>query len=271
MKTRLKEITRIYNSVAEFSAALSGPYNEVFANPYERASDRGSESFTGTPDYETADKLMNYGDSGSLEKIQAVRVRNNAGNGTEIRRRQVNSVVGYTPNVPNYLRGIPVSMIGQIRQRFQSSKVVSVVYNFTVNSGVSQDSITKESAKLLSVITSMERAGYRAGLSVMFSATKGAERYNIIIKVKDPGQYMDVRKLAYIFVNPSFLRRHCFRAEETEKELTENWNNGYGQVSDSNICRRIVSNTPALKGAKYIGFDELRGRTPADVEKILLS
>lgn len=271
MRNKIKDITRIYNSVAEFSAALSGPYNKVFANPYERASDRGSESFTGTPDYETADKLMNYGDSGSLEKMQAVKVRKNAGQGTEIRRRQVNSVVGYAPNVPNYLRGVPVSMIGQNRVRVQSSKVVSVVYNFTVDSGVSQDSIMKESAKLLSVITSMERAGYRAGLSVMFSATKGAERYNIIIKVKDPGQYMDVRKLAYIFVNPSFLRRHCFRAEETERELTENWNNGYGMVSDSNICRRIVNNTPALKVAKYIGFDELRGRTPADVERILLS
>ena len=82
MTQRVKEITRIYNSVAEFSAALSGPYNEVFANPYERASDRGSESFTGTPDYETADNLMNYGDSGSLEKMQAVKVRKNAGQGT---------------------------------------------------------------------------------------------------------------------------------------------------------------------------------------------
>lgn len=271
MRKDIKDITRIYNSVAEFSAALSGPYNEVFANPYERASDSGSESFTGTPDYETADKLMNYGDSGSLEKIQAVRVRNNAGNGTEIRRRQVNSVVGYAPNVPNYLRGVPVSMIGQNRVRVQSSKVVSVVYNFTVYSGVSQDSITKESAKLLSVITSMERAGYRAGLSVMFSATKGAERYNIIIKVKDPGQYMDVRKLAYIFVNPSFLRRHCFRAEETEQELREPWNYGYGGVTEGDICKNIVKDTPALKDSKYIGFDDLLNRTPADVEKILLS
>lgn len=272
MRKNIKDITRIYNSVAEFSAALAGPFNEsLFGNSWQRASVTGSESFTGTRDYETADKLMNYGDSGSLEKMQAVKVRKNAGQGTEIRRRQVNSVVGYAPNVPNYLRGVPVSMIGQTRQRFQSSKVVSVVYNFTVYSGVSQDSITKESAKLLSVITSMERAGYRAGLSVMFSATKGAERYNIIIKVKDPGQYMDVRKLAYIFVNPSFLRRHCFRAEETEKELTEEWNKGYGMVSDSNICRRIVNNTPALKGAKYIGFDDLLHRTPADVEKILLS
>ena len=197
MKRNIKDITRIYNSVAEFSAALSGPYNNtLFGNSWQRASVTGSESFTGTRDYESADHLLNYGDSGSLEKMQAVKVRKNAGQGTEIRRRQVNSVVGYAPNVPNYLRGVPVSMIGQNRVRVQSSKVVSVVYNFTVYSGVSQDSIIKESAKLLSIITSMERAGYRAGLSVMFSATKGRERYNIIIKVKDPGQYMDVRKRA---------------------------------------------------------------------------
>ena len=112
-------------------------------------------------------------------------------------------------------------MIGQNRIRVQSSKVVSIVYNFTINCGVPEKTIISESVKLLSVIGSMEKAGYRAGLSVMFSATKDAERYNIIVKVKDPGQYMDLRKLAYILVNPSFLRRHCFRALETEQELRE--------------------------------------------------
>ena len=206
-----------------------------------------------------------------LEKIQAVKVRKNAGQGTEIRCRQVNSVVGYAPNVPNYLRGVPVSMIGQNRVRVQSSKVVSIVYNFTVNCGVSEETIINESVKLLSVINSMEKAGYRAGLSVMFSATKGAERYNIIVKVKDPGQYMDLRKLAYILVNPSFLRRHCFRAMETEQELREPWNRGYGGVTEGDVCKDIVKGTPALKDSKYIGFDDLLNRTPEEIEKSLLS
>ena len=272
MKRNIKDITRIYNSVAEFSAALAGPFNEsLFGNSWQRASVTGSESFTGTPDYESADHLLNYGDSGSLEKMQAVRVRKNAGQGTEIRRRQVNSVVGYAPNVPNYLRGVPVSMIGQNRVRVQSSKVVSIVYNFTVHCGVSEETIINESVKLLSVIGSMEKAGYRAGLSVMFSATKGAERYNIIVKVKDPGQYMDLRKLAYILVNPSFLRRHCFRAMETEQELREPWNHGYGGVTEGDICKDIVKGTPAIKDSKYIGFDDLLNRTPEEIEKSLLS
>ena len=117
----------------------------------------------------------------------------------------------------------------------------------------------------------MEKAGYRAGLSVMFSATKGAERYNIIVKVKDPGQYMDLRKLAYILVNPSFLRRHCFRALETEQELREPWNHGYGGVTEGDICKDIVKGTPALKESKYIGFDDLLSRTPEEIEKSLLS
>ena len=116
MRKNIKDITRIYNSVAEFSAALAGPFNEsLFGNSWQRASVTGSESFTGTPDYESADHLLNYGDSGSLEKMQAGKVRKNAGQGTEIRRWQVHSVVGYAPNVPNYLRGVPVSMIGQNR------------------------------------------------------------------------------------------------------------------------------------------------------------
>ena len=55
MRKNIKDITRIYSSVAEFSAALAGPFNEsLFGDSWQRASVTGSESFTGTPDYESA-------------------------------------------------------------------------------------------------------------------------------------------------------------------------------------------------------------------------
>ena len=42
MKKDIKDITRIYNSVAEFSAALLGPFNEsLFGNWWQRASVTG--------------------------------------------------------------------------------------------------------------------------------------------------------------------------------------------------------------------------------------
>ena len=272
MKKTVKEITRIYNSVAEFSAALSGPYNtKIFE---KRCSETLPESFTGTPNLETANKLLEYGDAGSLEKIQAVRVRNNAGNGAEIRRRQVNSVVGYTPNVPNYLRGIPVSMIGQTRQRFQSSKVINIVYGAGAAYNIGPEQIASESSKLLSVINSIEKAGYRVGLSILYSRTNQdrSEREACIIKIKDAGQYMDVRKLAYILVNPSFQRRHLFRFTETVTEFSDpRWQDHYGYHVDKEYNKDLINRTPALKGSKYIGFYNLMNKTAEDVEKILLS
>lgn len=91
------------------------------------------------------------------------------------------------------------------------------------------------------------------------------------VKVKDPGQYLDIRKLAYILVNPSFLRRHFFRLAETDPELTQSyWNIGYGFVLDDDEMKNVIKGIPSLKDIKYLSFEMIKGRNSEAIQKMII-
>lgn len=99
----------------------------------------------------------------------------------------------------------------------------------------------------------------------------GKERIIFSVKVKDPGQYLDIRKLAYVLVNPSFLRRHFFRLAETDPDLTQSyWNIGYGFVLDDSEMKDIIKGIPSLKDSKYLSFEMIKGRNSEAIQKMII-
>lgn len=270
------DIIRVYNSIQEFSASLNRETNKVFKGAELRSDIPDKNGFKGTPDFETADKYLKYGDSENLSRIQAVRVQGSNKSGTEIRSRQCNGVVGSVPNVANYLKGVPNCMIRKERQRFSnSSKVINICYNCTTDGTVKGHTVAEESAKLLSIVSAAEKQGYRVGISVLVGAAvrtkSGKERIFLSVKVKDPGQYLDIRKLAYILVNPSFLRRHYFRLTETDPDLTQSyWNIGYGFVLDDSDMKEVIKGIPSLKDSKYLSFEMIRGKNDKEIQRMII-
>lgn len=269
------DIIRIYNSIQEFSASLNRETNKVFKNAELMSNIPDENGFKGTPDFETADKYLKYGDSENLSRIQAVRVQGSNKTGTEIRSRQCNGIVGNVPNVANYLKGVPNCMIRKERQKFSNSKVINIIYNCTVDGTVKGHTVAEESAKLLSIVSAAEKQGYRVGISVMVGAAvrvrSGKERIILSVKVKDPGQYLDIRKLAYVLVNPSFLRRHFFKLAETDPELTQSyWNIGYGYVLDDDEMKNVIKGIPSLKDSKYLSFEMIKGRNSEAIQKMII-
>ena len=106
-----------FDSVGAFRAYLENTPISASYKSWGCASHKeGRASWYGTESYQDADELMIYGDKDSAAKMAAAAVRLRGGSDGS-RRAFVDSVAGFTPNVPNYLRGLPCSISPRQRSR----------------------------------------------------------------------------------------------------------------------------------------------------------
>lgn len=224
-----------YKSIKQFLATINNrPNNKAMASDH---SSEGSDSgFRGTKSYEEATELITKGWDDVLPKIKErfeASIKANQ-NGTIDRRRTYNHVVGYVPNVPNAILGLPQSMINQKREP-QKVKVVSIVYAPDANCGTEAETFIKAGIVVLNIINRLELNGLRVRLMITPMDTfKNGTFCSCTIDVKDFREQLDLKKLAFPIANPSMLRRFGFKWLETLPELTEDgFSGGYGRtISD---------------------------------------
>lgn len=267
-----KYFCKSFENLASFHAYLNGtPYSKTFAGR-SHDSVTGTRAFTGTDSYEAAEKLLIEGDAESAAKIYKavnIKIKQTAGAGTKMRR--FSSVCGGAVNVPATLVGLPKSMYNTKKIHFENgSKVLTICYNNNASSCVSVDEKVNASAALVAAVVELENRGYRINLYASCSAYNGHEYCANFVKVKDSGQYMDLLKMSYPLVNPSFQRRHAFRFRETMPGLSRGWVGGYGcSVTDSATVATLAKEA-GLNLKKIVTYYEIDGKTPAEiVDKIL--
>ena len=175
---------------------------------------------------------------------------------------------------------LPKSMIANKRVIYKDSKVLSLVYNCSIDCTISAEEINKVSAELVNAVLGLEKKGYRINLyvGIITGYTKTIRRKEsgelcaMFVKIKDSGQYMDVKKMAYPLVNPSMLRRHYFRFVETAPGLTDySWPRGYGRpIRDRGEAEPVVKSS-GINAKKVVSFYDLRYMKSADIMKYLLA
>lgn len=221
-----------FTSITQFLSVINSRKNNT-AMAGEDSSEHGSTDFTGTKSYEEATRLITNGWEEVLPRIKEkfeTSIKSNH-NGAIDKRRTYNHVVGYAPNVPNAILGLPQSMINQKREP-QKVKVVSIVYAPDANSGTSADTFIKAGVVVLNIINRLELNGLRVRLMITVMDTfKNGTFVNATINVKDYREQLDLKKLAFPIANPSMLRRFGFKWLETFPELTERgFAGGYGKT-----------------------------------------
>ena len=268
-----KYFCKSFENLTAFHAYLSStPYNTAFSGR-SHDSETGTRSFTGTDSYDAAEKLLIEGDAESAAKIYRavnVKIKRTAGAGT--RTRRFSSVCGGAVNVPATLVGLPKSMYNLKKEHFETgSKVLTICYNNNASSCVSVDEKVNASAALVAAVVELENRGYRINLYASCSAYQGHEYCANFVKVKDSGQYMDLLKMSYPLVNPSFQRRHAFRFRETMPGLSRNWVGGYGcSVTDSATVATLAEKA-GLNLKKIVTYYEIKGLEPAKIVDMILS
>lgn len=235
-------------------------------NPLPGRSDAsmdGDYSFTHTHSYDEAFKLLRYGDDESYELLKEVRKENNIDemeNSVRKRKKLVQDVAGFQPIVPNAILGLPKSMLNS-NYDLSRKKIVRIYFDASVHAGIQARTMALAGAKIMSYIDTLEYNDYRVELYIGdTSYVRGAnEVQGWGFPIKSSDQPLNIRKLSFYFINPSFLRRISFRVDEAEENLHDVTNSGYGAVDHTEERARMVFNALG-DDINYYGLDVLNNK-----------
>ena len=208
-----KDFLEKFESISDFQRTINTREVHEFYKDI-LSSENATKTFTGTESYEEAENLLLHGDKSMAAQL----VECNGKRMNEAKKSTIyNSPVGFVPNIPNYLSGRPDNMFAVKTQTYKSCKVLNVFVNSAVSFDVTTKDIIAFNQKLLNVVYTLEKRGYRLNLyvGVVAEFSKSSNIGACFIKVKDSGKLMNVTNVAYPLCNASFLRRHFFKWVET--------------------------------------------------------
>lgn len=218
--------------------------SKIFASKQVSTSvTRDHQTFTGTKSYEEASNLLLNGWSdGAVKLTKQLKIANQKPTAVEV-KRAVNDIVGFQVNVPRYLQGIPNNMINK-RSVKQKQKIMTLTKSIDYNSMISPERIMEDSVKFLQIAQAIEKKNIRVNINIFWHAVEGNEEFIIKLKLKSAKERLNISKLSFPLIHPSFLRRISFRAMERETRLTRrSWASGYGAPAGAMNSKKALELT----------------------------
>ena len=220
-----------YNSISEFVQTInSRPQNPEITS---KQSENGNYNFTGTNDYNEAENLLLHGwteESEKLNKLLKLKLANTKS------VKNTYDVAGFQCSVPRYLQGIPTNMINQ-KVVTKKQKIITITKSVSYSFYVSKEKIEDESIKVLQLVNSLENQGCRVILNVMIISKKGDIIIANKVRIKNANERLNLSKVSFPLVHPSYLRRVNLRWIERFEYTTKAYNECYGSpMRFSDFC-----------------------------------
>lgn len=230
-----------FESIRELLAWNKKPVIKMFEGKQQSIS--GSKNFTMTESFEEAMSLLNAGwDAGTVRLNNALKVANKA-NASEV-KKAVFDIVGFQASVPRYLQGIPTNMVNK-RNVKQKQRIVTLNKSISYSAAVKAETILKESVAFMQIVQEIEKQGIRCNVNVVFKSNEPDEEIFIKTRIKNASERLNLSKMSFPLLHPSFLRRIMFRTfEVNEKIKSPAWVHGYGRPGTHDDIK------------KYLGKDE---------------
>jgi hypothetical protein len=248
-KAKTFQFCRYFDTLKEMRAYIENtPPMLVNIMKNYRHSEEGSKVFTGTENMAEANAMLTAGYPEGVKELKTVKAKPSRNGQTEIFR----SFQGFTPSVGDVVAGNPLNMINARQSVKTSCKVVDVVLGAAFSCEWKTEDIIKEAKKAMQAVMTAENNGYRVNLYVCFSSAYLGEKKDknntcdILVKIKGANQKLDVLRVSYPVIHPSFFRRHVFAVMERSVEL----NKGYGCAAKPTekavkACNRAIK-TPRI-------------------------
>lgn len=219
-------VAEYFSDIFEYRKVLAtrSP-NKVFAE-HTLSSESGSEKFTGTKTFAEANDLMFSYSEGMDAILQSKAVIKTS---QKIRRTRI-SVIGQVPHIGNFLKGHPCDMIYR-ETIHQDVKEMALYYDRGQYADIKTETIIRSGRNLLDAVRMLEASGIRITIYIMDASVERSQCAIPIVKLKGSADPLNILKMAYCLVHPSFNRRHTFRWLETCPLVTDrNFAHGYGST-----------------------------------------
>ena len=195
--------------------------------------------FSSTNSFEEAKNMLEFG---WVDKSKEINKKFNMINKADFTKKQVKfieDVAGFQPIVPNYLIGIPNSMI-RSKIVMQKQKVVTINAQLPFSSYASAENMERACLFNLLAIKCIENSGVRVNFNIITATKKNGKTGIIRLKVKNANERLNISKICFPATNPSYLRRIMFRVIETNKFYDSSFVIGYGSpVKDEELVNLI--------------------------------
>ena len=230
----------VFNSIGEFMDKInSRPENEYYKG-HSLSSKEGSEKFTGTKDYEEAEKLFAGGWKAGKKYLSNMTEGKKAFAPTPRYIRQ-RTVAGGRINMSALIAGSDrVFMRRKKMLKDSMNPVINVYYAITAPSFVKKSDLAIYAGRLFSAVRNLENEGYKIELYMGFTAQDGNDQVASLIKVKSSNEALSELKMLYPVVHPSFMRRHNFRWLETTPIINKHYF-GYGYFVDQKELKELAN------------------------------
>lgn len=198
----------------------------------DSSQERSDSGWYGTESFEESEKLRQYGDKNSYDRIKKLKLTADKimAEITQTKLKYENDVVGFQPVVANAIMGLPKSMVN-IKKQPVKSKILNIVMNTSMTGGTPKEYLEVLGAVLLSGIEALELTGVGVNLYVGKVSAYGPSRRKksgFMVQLKRADEQLNTYKMSYYLGNASFLRRTGFRVHEVESRITDITNDGYG-------------------------------------------
>lgn len=265
----MKHIFHKFENVGEFHKFLhTHQPNAAFKNARQHSQTEDAE-FTHTKSWQDAEHLFTYGDKETAEKLEDTGLRKMRleTKCTANRRKVQANICGFAPHVPNYIAGVPASMLN-VKEVRVKEKVINVIYNISANGGASAKSLLDTGVQMLSAIMKIEATGVRVNLyTADISDGHNGQLVGWLCRIKNSAQHIDTLKMCYPLCNPSMLRRHSFRFTEVADGVSSAFVGGYGGASkDISLMLKQFQ----MKECRCMSYYTAKGQTADRLAEMIL-
>lgn len=245
-----------FGSIAELAEYVKNGKVSSWFEKRQKSHETSSDmyEFCKTNTFTDAYKMLTEGWYEGSKKLET-RIKLEKGNiFNKLEKKFIQDIVGFQPIVANYLMGVPKSMVNS-NMVMRKEKVVTLNYCASFPSRVSASTIEENCITAFRVIKAIEASGTRVNLNVFYSGYVydyqiSTKRYNLIkLRIKGANERLNIAKMAFPMVHPSFLRRIMFRVIEVSPSFTNGYVKDYGRVMMNDEFAKVFSNK--LKG-EYI-------------------
>lgn len=253
----IKEYMYYFDSITDLYRYIVNNKKEIPAG----ASTLKRDKFYGGISFKEALKRLLNGDEELAKDINNIKIDGIVAE--KLTFKYINDIQGVVPNVPNFLMGLPQSMVRIQRTKIKSSqKILNLVFDISVSCMITKEEYMQVSKLFLDVIDKVEKMGYRCNLYIAAVSVSESEKFmnTFLIKLKNSNELFNRYKCSFVLGHMSMFRRIMFRLIELadENDINVKYYSGYGTVTNRNLVKKTVEDTFKINHINFENFKIFR-------------